>query len=162
MIKNSPSIDEKLIVKLREANENRGLWYYYLLKTAKDKGYDIEGFARKGVRKVGQSNSPKFPDTTNLKEFVEAFMMDDVNKKLFEMELVHLDENEARIEFHYCPMTGMWTKLTDDQEFIKQICDIAMDVDRGLFDAYDCFEFSLGKTICDGHKTCEICIKKVK
>ncbi|MBA7592677.1 hypothetical protein ES708_34870 [subsurface metagenome] len=80
MIKNTPSIDEKLIVKLREANENRGLWYYYLLKTAKDKGYDIEEFARKGVRKVGQFNSHKFPDTTNLKEFVKAFMMDDINK----------------------------------------------------------------------------------
>jgi len=161
MIKNTPSIDEELIVKLREANENRGLWYYYLLKTAKDKGYDIEKFARKGVRKVGQSRKSDYPDTTDLKVFVEAFM-DDINKKLFEMELVYMDDKEARIEFHYCPMTGMWTKLTEDQKFLEQICDIAMDTDRGLFDNYDCFEFSLGKTICNGHKTCEIFIKKVK
>lgn len=161
MIKNTPSIDEELIVKLREANENRGLWYYYLLKTAKDKGFDIEKFARKGVRKVGQSRKPDYPATTDLKVFVEAFM-DDINKKLFEMELIYMDDKEARIEFHYCPMTGMWTKLTEDQEFLEQICDIAMDTDRGLFDNYDCFEFSLGKTICNGHKTCEIFIKKVK
>jgi len=161
MIKNLPAIDEELIVKLRKANENRGLWYYYLLKTAKDKGFDMEKLARKGVRKVGQSRKPDYPDTTDLKTFVKAFM-GDIDKKLFEMELISMDDKEARIEFHYCPMTGIWTKLTEDQEFIEQICDIAMDTDRGLFDKYDCFEFSLGRTICGGHDTCEIFIKKVK
>ncbi|MDR1932013.1 MAG: L-2-amino-thiazoline-4-carboxylic acid hydrolase [Spirochaetales bacterium] len=159
MIKNLPTVNDDLIVKLRKASEDRGLWYYYLLKTARDKGYDIENFARKGVRAVGRSNRPKYPDTDNLEIFVKAFM-DDINKNLFEMELTSMKDGEAHIDFHYCPMCGAWTQLTDDQEFIEKICDIAMEVDRGLFDTYDCFEFSLGKTICQGHETCEICIKK--
>ena len=159
MIKNLPAVNDELIVKLKKANENRGIWYYYLLKIAQDKGYDIEDFARKGIRDVGRSNRYRYPDTDDLKTFVGAFM-DDINKKLFDMELKSIDGKEARIDFHYCPMTGAWTKLTDDQEFIEKICDIAMDVDRGLFDTYDCFEFSLGKTICQGHDTCEICIRK--
>jgi len=161
MIKNLPSVDDELIVKLRKANENRGLWYYYLLKTAKDKGYNIEEFARKAIRKVGQARKGQYPDTDDLKVFVEAFM-DDINKNLFEMELIYINDKEAKIEFHYCPMTGMWTKLTEDQKFLEQICDIAMDVDRGLFDEYDCFDFVLGKTICEGNDTCELYIKKVK
>lgn len=161
MIKNLPTINEELLNALRVANENRGIWYYYLLKTAQDKGYDIEDFARKAIRKVGQSNRPLYPDTDDLKTFVDAFM-NDISKKLFEMELISMDEEKAHIDFHYCPMAGAWIKLTEDQEFIEKICDIAMDVDRGLFDTYDCFEFSLGKTICQGHDTCEIFISKKK
>ncbi len=158
-ITNLPTINDELTVKLRKASENRGVWYYFLLKTAHDKGYDIEDFARKAIRAVGRSNRSKYPDTEDLRTFVSAFM-EETSKKLFEMELIHLDDREARIDFHYCPMCGAWTKLTDDQEFLEKICDIAMDVDRGLFDTYDCFEFSLGKTICQGHGTCEICIRK--
>ena len=89
-------------------------------------------------------------------------MGDSVNRKLFDMEVVSEDENEVHIEFHYCPMCGQWIKTTDDQAFIEKICDIAMDVDRGLFDMYDCFEFELGRTICQGHSTCEVCIRKTK
>lgn len=159
MIKNLPTINDDLLNSLRKASENRGIWYYFLLKTAQDKGYDIEDFARKAIRKVGQSNRPLYPDTDDLDTFVNAFM-DDTNKRLFEMELKSMDDNKANIDFHYCPMAGAWTKLTEDQGFIEKICDIAMDVDRGLFDTYDCFEFSLGKTICQGHETCEIFISK--
>ena len=158
-ITNLPTIKDDLILKLRKASENRGMWYYFLLKTAQDKGYDIEDFARKAIRAVGRSNRSKYPDTDDLKTFVDAFM-DETSRKMFEMELVSFDGKEARIDFHYCPMTGAWTKITDDQKFLEKICDIAMDVDRGLFDTYDCFEFSLGRTICQGHGTCEICISK--
>ena len=45
MIKNLPTIDDELIVKLRKASENRGLWFFYLMKEAHEKGYDIEDFA---------------------------------------------------------------------------------------------------------------------
>jgi len=159
MIKNLPTITDDLIVKLRKASEDRGLWYYYLLKTAHDKGLDIEDFARKGIRAVGRSNRYKYPDTEDLEIFVDAFM-DDISKNLFEMELKGIENGTAQIDFHYCPMCGAWTQITDDQKFIENICDIAMDVDRGLFDTYDCFEFKLGKTICQGHDTCEIFISK--
>ena len=132
-IKNIPAVKDPLIKKLHAANENRGLWFYYLLKNAHDKGYDIEEIARRGIRAVGHSN----------RENQSA-------------------EDEVHIEFHYCPMCGQWIKTSDDQEFIEKICDIAMDVDRGLFDMYDCFEFELGKTICQGHDTCQVCIRKTK
>lgn len=159
-IKNVPAVNDELIKKLHKANENRGLWFYYLLKTAHDKGYDIEKVARKGIREVGRSNKARHPDTTDLKTFVESFMGDEVNRKLFDMEVMSEDENEVHIDFHYCPMCGAWTKISDDQEFIEKICDIAMDVDRGLIDMYDSFEFVLGKTICQGNDTCQVCIRK--
>ncbi|MDR1518833.1 MAG: L-2-amino-thiazoline-4-carboxylic acid hydrolase [Planctomycetota bacterium] len=159
MITNLPTVKDDLIRKLRQASENRGIWVYFLLKTARDKGYDIETFARKGIRELGRSNRYKYPDTDDLKTFVDAFM-DDVSRNLFEMELVGFDGKTAKIDFHYCPMCGAWTRVSDEQDFLEKICDIAMEVDRGLFDTYDCFEFELGKTICQGHPTCEIFIRK--
>ena len=161
-IKNIPEVKETLLKKLHVANENRGLWYFYLLKNAYEKGYDIEELARRGIREVGHTNCVRFPDTTDLKTMVDAFMGDEVNRKLFDMEVVKEEEDAIHIEFHYCPMCGMWTKCCDDQNFIEKICDIAMDVDRGLFDTYDCFEFELGKTICQGNDTCQVCIRKTK
>ncbi len=161
-IKNIPAVKDPLIKKLHAANENRGLWFYYLLKNAHEKGYDIEEIARRGIRAVGHSNRENHPDTTDLKTMVDSFMGDSVNRKLFDMEIVSETEDEVHIEFHYCPMCGQWIKTSDDQEFIEKICDIAMDVDRGLFDMYDCFEFELGKTICQGHDTCQVCIRKTK
>ncbi|MDR1533597.1 MAG: L-2-amino-thiazoline-4-carboxylic acid hydrolase [Planctomycetota bacterium] len=159
MITNLPTVKDDLILKLRRASENRGVWVYFLLKTAHDKGYDIEDFARRAIRALGRANRSQYPDTDDLRTFVAAFMAE-TPQKLFEMELIRLDDREARIDFHYCPMCGAWTRLTRDQRFLEKICDIAMEVDRGLFDTYDCFEFSLGKTICQGHGVCEITIGK--
>lgn len=162
MIKNLSSNEEVLISELRKISEDRGLIYYYLLKTAQDKGFEIEGFARKAIRKLGQSNKYRFPDTNDLREVVGSFSKKEVNRKIFEKDVVDMDEKQATIHFHYCPMTSIWIKLTNDQKFIQQICDIAMEVDRGLFDTYDCLDFSLGKTICDGSDICELFFYKVE
>ena len=107
-ITNIPAVKDPLIRKLHTENENRGLWVYYLLKNAYDKGYDIEEFARKGIRAVGHSNRASHPDTTDLKTMVDSFMGDEVNRKLFDMEIVSESDEEVHIEFHYCPMCGQW------------------------------------------------------
>lgn len=162
MIKNYPTIDNKFITSLRKGSEKRGFWYYFLMKEAKDRGLDIN-FARKGIRRIGRMNGEKkYPKTDDLREFVDAFMAD-IPRQLFEMELVSINDNEAKIEFHYCPMCGAWKQLEAegaDSEFLAQICDIAMEVDRGVFDVHDNFEFILGDTIASGCDTCQICIRK--
>jgi len=164
MIKNIPSINEEHLNNLRAASQNRGLWYYQLLKEAQRRGVDID-FARQGIREVGHLNGhTKFPKTSNLREFIKAFMSE-TPRKMFEMELISLTDTEAHIEFHYCAMCAMWQnfeKENMDTDFIPYICDIAMEVDRGMFDTYDCFEFTLGDTIAAGKKTCQLCIRMVK
>ena len=43
-------------------------------------------------------------------------------------------------------MCELWQKVTDDQDMIALLCDIAMEVDRGLVDTYPEFTLRLGKT----------------
>ena len=49
-----------------------------------------------------------------------------------------------------------WEKLGATPEEIEQLCDIAMEGDRGMAEQFPAFEFSLGKTIAGGHAVCEI------
>lgn len=82
--------------------------------------------------------------------------LNDHNIKQFHMELVSLTDDEAVVHFHYCPMCGAWTKLTDNEKEIGMICDCAMDVDRGVFDLYEHIGFKLEKAIGCGDNVCEL------
>ena len=55
-----------------------------------------------------------------------------------------------------------WKKLGLPEEELPELCDIAMDGDRGIISTFDQFTFNLGKTIAKGDDVCEIRIDKVK
>ena len=59
--------------------------------------------------------------------------------------------------FHYCPLVAAWQKQTDDPGYIKLLCDMAMDGDRGMF-SDPSLEFHLDQTIAGG---CDSCIVRV-
>jgi len=155
MIKNNPKINDFVSTQIRKANETRGLWYYTLVKSAEKYGLDKETFARGAIRKLGNRYRSLYPDVSSVPEFMGAFL-NDHNIKQFGMELVSLTDDEAVVHFHYCPMCGAWTKLTDDEEEIRLICDCAMDVDRGVFDLYENIGFRLEKAIGFGDNVCEL------
>jgi len=155
MIKNKTTIQDKLSKEIRTANETRGLWYYMLVKHAGKYGLDEEEFARGAIRKLGNLYRKNYPDTDSISQFMGAFMNDQTVKQ-FHAELVSLTDDEAIVHFHYCPMCGAWTNLTDDEKKISMICDCAMDVDRGVFDLYEHIGFKLVRAIGAGDDVCEL------
>lgn len=160
MIKNNPSDRGQNIEDLRNAIEHRATWFYYLIEEAQKRGLDID-FAREAIINCGCFHGKnKFTQTDDMKKFAAEFVTDNV-KNIFEMDTQVTDE-ELKIEFHYCPLVAAWKKLTNDEEKIATLCDIAMDGDRGISSQFDAFEFHLGKTIAKGESICEVCFKKVK
>lgn len=160
MITNNPTIKDEKTVDLRNAIEHRATWFYFLVDEAVKRGVDID-FARKAIFNCGCFHGENnYPKTNSIKEFAEAFANQNV-RNIFEMDVKTTDE-ALNIEFHYCPLVAAWKKLTGDETLIANLCDIAMDGDRGIISKYDDFEFSLGDTIAKGNKTCQVCIKKVK
>ena len=155
MIKNETTINDFLSKEIRKANETRGLWYYMLIKSAEKHGLDPEKYARGAIRKLGQYNRRHYPNTDSVAEFIGSFMVEHTLKQ-FHAELVSLTDDEAIVHFHYCPMAGAWTKLTDDEEHIGMICDCAMDVDRGIFDLYDHIGFDLLEAVAKGDNVCKL------
>ncbi|KPU45705.1 hypothetical protein OXPF_09380 [Oxobacter pfennigii] len=160
MITNNPSNRGQHIEDLRNAIEHRATWFYYLIEEAQKRGLGID-FARDAILSCGCFHGKnKYTQTDDLKKFAPEFVTDNV-KNIFEMDVDVTDE-ELKIEFHYCPLVAAWKKLTDDEERIATLCDIAMDGDRGIASQFDTFEFHLGKTIAKGDSICEVCFKKVK
>lgn len=159
MIKNEASDRGQHIKDLRDAIEHRATWFYYLVQEAKKRGLDYD-FARDAIKECGCFHgNNKYTKTDDLSVFAPEFISENV-KNIFEMDTT-LTEDEFNIDFHYCPLVAAWKKLTDDEEEIAMLCDIAMDGDRGIASTFDNFEFHLGKTIAKGDDICEVCFKKV-
>lgn len=160
MIKNTASDRGQHIEDLRNAIEHRATWFYFLVEEAQKRGLGYD-FARDAIRGCGCFHGKnKYTNTTDLKAFAPEFVNENV-RNIFEMD-VDVNDEALKIEFHYCPLVSAWKKLTDDEEKIAMLCDIAMDGDRGIADQFDAFEFELGKTIAKGNDICEVCFKKVK
>ena len=157
--------EEQIVLEVRKAIEHRATWMYLLLKEARERGLDWDDFARPAIRATGclggQKRREKMKDPHSLSEFATVFA-GGTSRKVFEMEVLAADEGKYYLDFHYCPLVSAWEKLGASPEEIEQLCDIAMDGDRGIADEFSPFEFSLGKTIAGGHPVCEIRFDKKK
>ena len=155
MIRNEPVIADSLTLEVRRQNELRGLWVYQMIKAAGRRGLDEEAYARAAIRKLGRLFSLHHPRTDSVREYMDSFLTPTTLSQ-FGAELVSLDDAEGVVHFHYCPMLGMWRRLTDDEKELGLICDCAMDVDRGIFDCYPGIDFELKRAIGAGDDVCEI------
>lgn len=161
MIKNMPTKSNEKINLFRNAIEHRATWFALMIEEAQKNGLDTS-FAREAIRKCGCFHGEnKFPRTNDLTVFAESFANDDVIDA-FEMELKENNEEKLYIDFHYCPLVSAWLKLGLKEEEISELCDIAMDGDRGIISTYPDFEFNLGDTIAKGDDVCQIRINKKK
>ncbi|MDR2632736.1 MAG: L-2-amino-thiazoline-4-carboxylic acid hydrolase [Treponema sp.] len=158
MIHNNPQDKGKVIADLREAIEHRATWMYLLIEEARKEGLGVD-FARRAITACGcLHGKTKFTPTEDLLAFAQEF----ANPKgaaVFEMA-VDAQPEELKIDFHYCPLVSAWQKLTTDEKKIAELCDIAMEGDRGIASAFKSFTFSLGKTIAQGNRICEIRFQK--
>ncbi len=167
MIKNEATkyLDDEKITGLRGAFEHRATWLYFLLKHAKEKGLQWDDFSRDAVRECGHyhgkekiiANCPKYED---FREFFKAFISEDVAKVL-ELEVIEKTEDKLYMDFHYCPLVTAWQKLGCTQEEIEQLCDIAMEGDRGVAETLG-FDFEIKSKIAEGANTCRIDFNKKK
>ncbi|MDI9390987.1 MAG: L-2-amino-thiazoline-4-carboxylic acid hydrolase, partial [Synergistota bacterium] len=81
---------------------------------------------------------------------------------IFEMDVVESTDDRFVVEFHFCPLVRAWTKLTDNEEEIAHLCDIAMDGDRGIVSRFPDFRMELKDTIASGGKVCRLVITRKK
>lgn len=161
MINNNYKITEQATQDLRGAIEHRATWFYLLLDEARKAGLDWDDFARKAIFRCGCFHGDvKFSKTEDLPKFANEFANENV-KKIFEMDIKELNDEQFVVEFNYCPLVAAWTKLTDNEEDIAHLCDIAMDGDRGIIHEFPAFTFDLAKpTIAEGGSVCRITIAK--
>ena len=159
MIKNEPTKTNERTELQRADIEHRATWFALLIEQAQKQGLDTS-FAHDAILKCGRFHGThKFPRTDSLEEFAKAFANEDV-VNTFEMEVLEQSAENLSIDFHYCPLVKAWQKLGLPEEDMPELCDIAMDGDRGIIETYPNFSFELGETIAKGDSICQVRIKK--
>ena len=161
-IKNTPSITEDYVQKVRSAMHHRAQWLYLIMDEAEKAGIEIEEAARLAMGRCGCFQGAGIrddcADPDDLASFAEVFADPDF-MKYFEMEIVEADRDIMRLQFHHCPLVAGWQAIGCDDDQIARLCDIAMDGDRGI--ASTCgYKLTLGETIAKGGCVCDITFTK--
>jgi len=150
---------DPVINKIRAAVIHRGLWMGLILKEAKERGLDWEAIGHAAIFNTGCMHGDGIKSRMDvpgsLVSFGNTFFTEDI-KKIFEIEVKKIDENELSLEYGHCPLVAAWKQIGVDDEMLTKLCDIAMSGDRGIDSRFDEFEFKLGKTIAEGHPVCEV------
>lgn len=160
MIENKPKkyIGDYSVDAVRAAYENRARWYYFLVKEGLEQGLPLQ-FARDAMREAGHHlGKGRFAHVTTPQEFADEFMTHSV-QTVNEGVAAKITDTEFVAEVHYCPLVNAWKQLTDDEEFMAEICDVCMDMDRGTAEALG-WEMDLLGTIAGGCDRCTMCFKK--
>ena len=74
-------------------------------------------------------------------------------------DLYELSEEEFEVDLGYCPLVNAWQKLEQDEKFLADICDICMEMDRGIAESLG-MSMDLKATIASGCGKCTMCFKK--
>ena len=159
MIKNEPTISNSRTDLQRSCIEHRAIWFALLFDEARKQGVDAS-FAHEAIKRCGVfQGMNNFVRTDDLEEFANNFASEDI-KNTFEMEILEQNAKEFFFDFHYCPLVKAWQKLGIPEDQMEELCDIAMEGDRGIISTYPEFEFELGDTIANGDDVCQIRIRK--
>ncbi len=161
-IVNNPTDHGEHIEQIRAAIEHRATWMYLLLDEARKRGLDWDDFARQAITKCGEFHGKtKFTATDSIQHFAGEFATETF-KKVFEMNIVELNDERFVVEFNYCPLVSGWLKQEANDKDVETLCDIAMDGDRGIISEFQAFDFDLQSTIAQGDKVCRIVISRTK
>ncbi|MCR4425136.1 MAG: L-2-amino-thiazoline-4-carboxylic acid hydrolase [Firmicutes bacterium] len=161
-ITNVSTVNELEVNNVRAAIEHRATWFSLLLDEVERAGADWEKIGRAAIFNCGVFHGHcKFSKTDDLKKFASEFA-NDLVRKVFEMDVKEMSDDEFVVEFHYCPLVSAWMKLGKDETRINTLCDIAMDGDRGIISAFPEFKFDLQATIAQGDKVCRVVVTKEK
>lgn len=155
---NNPTIKEEKIDLARGCIEHRATWMALIYEEMEKLGYDAEKATRAAILRCGNIHGLGFKEACknpeSLKDFAAAFLPEN-GKKNFEIEIVEMDEDNLKLEFHYCALVNAWKKLGYSDEKIDLLCDMAMDGDRGIAESMG-LKLTLTDTIAKGCGTCKL------
>ncbi|WRS27464.1 L-2-amino-thiazoline-4-carboxylic acid hydrolase [Oscillospiraceae bacterium MB08-C2-2] len=162
---NNASIHDEATVELRKQCGKRATTMCYMLEEAQVAGAQGIEHARRALYRYGElagkETKAAMKNPADMLEFATLFGQG-LDRNIYEMETVRSDEDHLYIDFHYCPYVAQWLKIGRAPEEIDMLCDLAMEGDRAIGDCFEDFNFTLGKTIAQGHPVCQIRFDRLK
>lgn len=156
--RNIPKITGGIIDLNRAQIEHRASWLALIFDEAKKENINIEVITRRAMRRMGRIHGLLYKSASesfvSFADFKKSFL-NGLAVKTFEMDQIEANDHELIVEFHYCPLLSAWSKLGFSDERCAELCDIAMDGDRGIADSMG-YKLVLTDTIALGCETCKI------
>lgn len=158
---NEPKHHFSVLQSIRGTLEHRAQWLYLLCDEAYQKDLHPVDFAYDATHRCGcfQGKDLVKKGGTNSLQGLKKTLFTKPAQLVFEMKVLNCDNDHLDIDFHYCPLVKAWQDMGCDDEQIALLCDIAMEGDRGIAQAYGC-TMEIGKTIAKGDGMCEIRFKR--
>ncbi|MBQ3210953.1 MAG: L-2-amino-thiazoline-4-carboxylic acid hydrolase [Oscillospiraceae bacterium] len=153
-IQNHAHPGDEVVEAVRNAIEFRGTWMGLIFDEMRKAGVDAEAITRRAIKRCGREmHGPIVLKAAEGREVngedIYTFSFREQMRKVFEMDPVTFDEDNANAYLHYCPLVTAWQKMGFSDEDIALLCDITMDGDRGVAEACG-FNLHLGCTIGSG------------
>jgi hypothetical protein len=166
-VQNKPKRTSFFVQQIRKFFEHRALWLYLLCDEAGKKGIDPAVFAPDAIRRCGHihggralENAPEgTPNEPPSLKILKKKNFGLLGRRVFEMRIRRLTDDNFDVDFHYCPLVSAWQKEGCSVEEMKRLCDFAMWGDRGIAERFGCV-LDLPKTIAAGDGVCEIRFKR--
>ena len=122
-IKNYPNQADETVEAVRSAIEFRATWFALLFDEMRKAGVDAEGITRRAIRRCGREvHGVRASQVVEGRQLngneMKAFSFNDLMKKVFIMDPVTSDENNADAYLHYCPLVAAWQKMGFSDEDI--------------------------------------------
>jgi len=150
--------EKELTEAIRAGIKDRATWFYLLLQEAKELGIDEKELAKKAIFKAGELKSKKAETCHTPREFF-TLLASKNNRLAFEMEEIHVAEEEGMYRFHRCALCDAWQELGCSREEIDQLCKLASEGDYGIVSTFP-LNLKFNSTIADGSDYCEMVITK--
>jgi len=145
--------------EVRSAIEDRALWLYLIVRELSESG-KIEKLPEieRAIFEFGRLKGIAMPSTDSAGEWARN-LISPVGEKVFEQKLVKADDDEAIIEFSYCPLVESWRKAGASGEETASLCRIAKCGDHGRISPFP-LELTFEKLLADGDDVCRLVISR--
>ncbi len=150
---------EELTSAVRSAIEDRGIWFYLLIKAAKRQGVDVEKMAEEAITEFGRMKGEKMGAAENPGEFVLKLSTGHANEA-FEMERVQHDKDKGVLKFRYCALVESWKKLGCDPQEVSWLCKLARCGDYGVVSCSPGLKLEFPNLLSEEDAYCELVVTK--
>lgn len=153
-------MDKKQLETLRQAIGDRATWFHLLIEEMKKRGYDYEGVAKDAIFQFGCLKGQIFKPFDTMEGFVGEFANETV-REIFEMKIKEIADDQAVIEFNFCPLVDTWQKKHGlEVPNTDLLCDLAVAGDHGVMDNFSDIELNVEKRIGAGDDCCKLVFVK--
>ncbi len=153
--------DEKTVMLVRSAIEDRALWLYALFKQMKAEfgSEKAEIIARKAIYEYGKIKSSQNPNMKSPHDWIDMHNKG-INHLVFSSTTKKTEQQDEQ-KFTYCPLMEAWKKVGCTKDEIDLLCSMAMEGDNGMASGAG-IALELPKRLAAGDDFCHFILKKNK